>query len=142
MVKRDGSIHVCGGFKVTLNQVAQCNMYPLPKPEDLLATLLGEKYFTKLDLSHVYQQLQLADDSKPFVTINANKGLYQYTCLSFESLAAPSIFQSTMENLFKGISCVVVYLDDILVTGENVEEHLEHLREVLSRIQKAGMRLK
>ena len=47
-----------------------------------------------------------------------------------------------MENLLKGIPRVIVYLDDILVTGENVEEHLEHLCEVLSRIQKAGMRLK
>ena len=47
-----------------------------------------------------------------------------------------------MENLLKGIPCVVVYLNDILVTGENVEEHLEQLHEVLSRIQKAEMRLK
>ena len=47
-----------------------------------------------------------------------------------------------MENLSKEIPRVIVYLDDILVTGENVGEHLEHLREVLSQIQKAGMRLK
>ena len=46
-----------------------------------------------------------------------------------------------MENLLKGIPCVIVYLDDILVTGENVEEHLKHLCEVLSQIQKTGMRL-
>ena len=117
-------------------------MYPLPKPEDLLATLSEGKYCSKLDLSHAYQQLHLADDSKPLVTINTNKGLHQYTHLPFGISAAPSIFQRTMENLLKGIPRVIVYLDDILVTGENVEEHLKHLCEVLSRIQKAGVRLK
>ena len=57
-------------------------------------------------------------------------------------LATLIIFYRTMENLLKEIPRVIVYLDDILVTGENVGEHLEHLREVLSQIQKAGMRLK
>ena len=92
MVKHDGSIRICGDFKITLNQVAQRDMHPLPKPLDLLATLSGRKYFTKLDSSHAYQQLQLADDSKSLVTINTNKGLYQYTCLPFGISVAPSIF--------------------------------------------------
>ena len=80
------------------------------KPEVLLATLSGRKYFTELDLSHAYQQLQLADDLKPLVTINTNKGLYQYTCLPFGISATPSIFQRTRENLLKGILHVIVYL--------------------------------
>ena len=63
---------------------------------------------------------------------------------STSTLLFPLEFQQpqTMENLLKGIPRVVVYIDDILVTGETDEEHLQHLREVLSRLQKAGMRLK
>ena len=117
-------------------------MYPLPKVDDLLATLAGGKTFSKLDLSHAYQQIQLSEESRPLVTINTSKGLYRYTWLPFGISAAPSIFQRTMENLLKGIPQVVVYIDDILVTGKTEAEHLQHLKEVLARLQKAGMRLK
>ena len=46
-----------------------------------------------------------------------------------------------METLLQGIPGVYVYIDDILVTGRT-EEHLEHFKEVLRRLQAAGMRLK
>ena len=78
VVKRDGAIRICGDFKVTVNKVAKRDMYPLPKVEDLLSTLAGGKSFSKLDLSHAYQQLHLSEESKPLVTINTSKGLYQY----------------------------------------------------------------
>ena len=104
-------------------------MYPLPKVEDLLSTLAGGKSFSKLDLSHAYQQLHLSEESKPLVTINTSKGLYQYTRLPFGVSAAPSIFQRTMENLLKGIPNVVTYLDDILVTGKTDAEHLKNLQQ-------------
>ena len=62
-------------YKVTVNQVLDVDQYPLPKPDDLFATLAGGKKFTKLDLSQAYQQLLLDDDSKKFVTINTHRGL-------------------------------------------------------------------
>jgi len=37
---------------------------------------------------------------------------------------------------------VVVYMDDILVTGPSESDHLAALEEVLSRMEKAGFRLK
>ena len=57
------SVRLCGDFKVTVNPVAKLDRYPVPKVEDLFATLSGGKLFTKLDLRHAYQQLLLDDDS-------------------------------------------------------------------------------
>ena len=48
--KQDGSYRLCGDYKVTVNQALEVDQYPLPKPEDLLATLAGGQKFTKLDL--------------------------------------------------------------------------------------------
>ena len=46
-----------------------------------------------------------------------------------------------METVLKGILRVLVYLDDILITGASQEEHMANLKEVLSRLQEAGLRL-
>ena len=62
VVKLDGSIRICGDYEQTVNRVSNCDKYPVPKTEDLLATLNGGQKFSKLDLSQAYQQLTL--DSK------------------------------------------------------------------------------
>ena len=98
ILKPDDSIRICGDYKSTVNQVSKLDSYPIPKVEDLLATLGGEK-FTKLDMSQAYQQLQLDDESKQYTTINTHKGLFQYTRLPYEISSAPGIFQRNMENL-------------------------------------------
>ena len=98
--------------------------------------------FSKLDLSHAYQQLVLDEQSKELVTINTHKGLYRVNRLPFGVSSAPSLFQWIMENLLQGISGVLVYIDNILVTGKTVEDHLANLRAVLTRLEDASVRLK
>ena len=102
--------------------------------EDLFARLAGGKSFTKLDLSQAYQQLPLDDQSKQYVVINTPKGLFRYTRLPY-GISAPGIFQRVMDTILNGIPGVVVYLDDILVTGATAQDHLKSLEEVLKRLQ-------
>ena len=58
VAKRDGSLRICGDYKTTLNQVLKPEVYPLPRIEELFTSLAGGIKFTKLDLSHAYQQLE------------------------------------------------------------------------------------
>ena len=62
-----------------------------------MTSLTGGRKFTKLDLSLVYQQMALTDESKKFLTINTHRGLYQYTRLPFGVASAPAIFQKAMD---------------------------------------------
>ena len=140
--KGDGGIRLCGDYKVTVNPVLKVDQYPLPTPEDLFATLAGGESFTKLDLSQAYQQMELSPESRKYVTVNTHKGLYQYTRLPFGIASAPSLFQQMMEKILQGIPHVVVYVDDILITGRNEEEHLQALRQVFERLREHGIRLK
>ena len=137
--KKNGKLRLCGDFKVILNPVLDVDKYPLPRIDDLLATLSGGKKFTKIDLAHAYQQMLLDDQSKELVTINTHKGLYRYTRLPFGVASAPAMFQRTMDIILQGIPRVICYIDDILITGANEEEHYQNLEEVFRRLQYNGV---
>jgi len=113
VVKPDGSIRICGDYKVTINQAAQTDTYPLPKNgtkiEDLFASLSGGK-FSKVDLDSTYQQILLEEESKKYTTINTHKGLFCYNRLPIGVVSAPSIFQITIENILQGLKYVCVIL--------------------------------
>ena len=49
--KKDGKICLCGDYKVSINPALEVEQYLLSKPDELFATLAGEKQFSKLDLS-------------------------------------------------------------------------------------------
>ena len=94
IVNQDGSIRICGDYKLTVNRVADLESYPLSRIDDLLASLGKGQLFSKLDLANAYLQLE---DSKKFVSISTQKGLYRYNRLPFGVASAPAIFQRTME---------------------------------------------
>ena len=62
-MKSDGRVRICGDYKVTVNQAAKLEKYPLPCIEELFASLAGGKLFTTLDLSHAYIQVPLDEHS-------------------------------------------------------------------------------
>ena len=92
VVESDGSVRVCGNYKLTANKVSKVEMYPLPRIEDLFAALSGGKVFSRLDLSHVYLQVQLYRESQKYLVINTQKGLYAYKWLPFGVSSALAIF--------------------------------------------------
>ena len=100
------------------------------------------KRFTKLDIAHAYQQIPLNEDSRNSVSINTHKGLFRYNRLPFDVHSAPAIFQRAMEGLLGDIPSTVVYIDDILITGEMEEEHLHNIDTVMSQLKEAGLTLR
>ena len=136
---------MCWSRRLTVNGVnpqLDVDQYPLPRPDDIFASLSGGKKFSTLNLSHAYNQLLLDEESRKYVTINTSKGLYQYSRLPFGIASAPAIFQRTMDSILQGIRGVACYIDDIIVTGKSDEEHLEHLEEVLLRLLRHGVHAK
>ena len=141
--KPDGSVRLCGDFKITINPMLQVDQHPLPKPLDLLTILAGGKKFSKIDLSQAYQQMILEPDHRKYTTITTHLGLFQYTRLPFGIASAPAIFQQQMEKILQGIPPkIACYLDDILITGQDDEEHLTILQKVFERLHQWGLRLK
>ena len=141
IVKPSGDLRICGDYSVTINKFSVFEQYPVPTLEELLSKLSGGKRFTKIDLSQAYHQLELTPESRKYTTINTHQGLYQYKRLTYGVSSAVSIFQRTIENVLKDLPGCCVRIDDILISGESDEIHLENLHRVLQRLQKCGLKL-
>ncbi|XP_034780493.2 uncharacterized protein K02A2.6-like [Acipenser ruthenus] len=141
VMKKDGSLRLCGDYRCTVNTAVKSDTYPLPTLAELFASLAGGAIFTKLDLKQAYQQLVLDETSAELLTVNTHKGLFRALRLQFGVSTAVAIFQRFMDTLLAGIPGVKPYLDDILVSGRTQAEHDERLQEVLQRFAHAGLRL-
>ncbi|XP_064085209.1 uncharacterized protein K02A2.6-like [Macrobrachium nipponense] len=138
--KDNGSIRICGNFKVTINRYVENPEHPMPNPDELYQRLNGGKTFSKLDLSQAYQQVELDEESRKYVTINTPLGLYRYTRLPYGVSAAPQLFQSLMDQVLQGVPCGC-NIDDISLTGRTEAEHLHNLEKVLERFHINGLKL-
>ena len=76
ILKCDGSIRLCGDYKLTINRAAIVDPYPLPRIEDILSSIGNAKVFSKLDLANAYLQLALHEESKAYVTFSTHRGLF------------------------------------------------------------------
>ena len=139
MPKADRTVRLCGDYKVSLNPALEVDKYPLPNLEDMLASLADGSVFSKLDLSTAYLQLEVSPESKPLLTINTHRGLYQYQRLNYGVASAPAIFQETMDKILHGLEKVC---SDILISSNSKEEHLILLKEVLRRLEVHGIKIR
>jgi hypothetical protein len=73
----------------------------------------------------------------PKTAFTSRYGLYEFTVMSFGLTNAPAYFMYLMNKVFMEYldKFVVVFIDDILVFSRNEEEHEEHLRLVLQKLQ-------
>lgn len=143
VLKADGkSVRICGDYKLGVNPAVMTTQYPLPKVEDIFASLQGGVKFSKLDFREAYNQLLVDKETSKLLVINTHRGLFAYNRLAFGVSSAPALFQRRMEETLQGIPGTSVYLDDVLVTGKTDAEHLENLRKVLQKVKDSGLKLK
>ena len=108
----------------------------------MFSTLANGESYTKLNLARAYKQMKVRKECWPLLTINTHCGLFQYTRLPFGITSAPSLWQRAMAQVLSGLSGVVCYIDDILVTRHTRAEHATNLHAVLQRMGEYGLRLK
>ena len=113
----------------------------MPRIDDLFASLSNCKVFCVLDLTGAYQQLKVSDASREYLTINTFKGLFRYKTLCFGVSSAPAIFQSVMDQILNGIEKVAVYLDDIIIGGNTIDETKDKLKRVLEKLNTYNVRI-
>lgn len=142
--KKDGSLRYCIDYR-RLNEVTHKDSYPLPNMEDCIDSLGGAKYFSTVDLSAGYWQVQLDEDAKDKSSFyGVGGGLWRFTVMPFGLCNAPATFERLMEKVLEQLQWQIClcYLDDILIFSRTVTEHFARIRMVLDRMRDAGLRLK
>jgi transposase InsO family protein len=99
-------------------------------------------YATSLDLNMGYYHIELSPNSSELCTIVLPWGKYEYLRLPMGLCNSPDIFQEKMSELMYDLEYVRTYLDDILcITNSTWEDHLNKLDKVLTRLEKAGLKV-
>ena len=131
-----GSLCMCVDYKA-LNKVTVKNKYPVPLIQDLFDKLCKATYFTKLDLRLGYWQVRIAEGDEPKTTCVTRYGSYEFLVMPFGLTNSLATFCNLMNVVFYEFvdRFVVVYLDDMVVYSESLDNHLKHLRKVLSKLR-------
>lgn len=136
--KPDKSLRLCLDPQ-QLNKHIERETYLIPSPEEIYNNLAGKSYFTVLDLKDGFFQIVLDDEDK-LCTFGSPFGRYRFKRMPFGISSAPEIMQKINNNIFGDIPGVSIYFDDIIVAGENEEEHDRILKMVMDRAKKCNVK--
>ena len=133
--KKDGSFRLCIDYRA-LNKITQKDKYPLPRIDELLDNMSGAQWFSKIDLQQGYHQIRVKKEHVPRTAFQTRYGSFQFKVLPFGLCNAPATFQRTMNNLLAPCrEFAEVYIDDIIIHSRTLEEHVQHVREVLTLLR-------
>lgn len=126
-----------------LNDVTVGDSFPIPVISEILDALGKSKYFSTIDCASGFHQVPVRKEDQPKTAFSTREGHFQYRRMPFGLKGAPATFQRLMTTVLSGIQGIkcLVYLDDVVVFGENLSTHNERLREVLNRMRKYNMKL-
>jgi hypothetical protein len=127
-----------------VNAITVKDRYPLPHIEDLLNSMHGSCWFTKLDLAAGYDQICIATADRQKTAFTTKFGLYDWRVLPCGLANAPSQFIRMMNSILEPMKrkFIVVDIDDIMIHSRTLAEHVVHVREVLTLLREHGLKAK
>jgi hypothetical protein len=132
VLKNDGTLRVCVGCCV-VNNITVKYRHPIPRLDDMLDELHGSCILSKINLKSGYHQIRMKKGFEWKTAFKTKHGLYEWLVMSFELTNVPSTFIHLVNRVLHAfIGKFVVYFDEILIYIKNLNEHLDHLRNVLS----------
>ena len=115
------------------------DQYPVRQLTDFTSELHGKSIFSKIDLLKGYHQIPVVDGDVCKTAVTTPFGLYIFPRTPFGLKNAGQDFQRLMDEILGDIPRVFVYIDDILIASENLEQHLEDLDVVFKTLAANGM---
>ena len=140
--KKDGTLGLCIDYR-KLNSKTIPDSQPIPKVQDILNSLGGNRWFSTLDMSKAYHQGFIHETSRPFTAFATLWSLLEWIRIPFGLMNAPPVFQRYMNECLAGLRDVICipYLDDVLAYSKSFDDHLKDVQIVLKRFHEHGIKL-
>ncbi|KAH9270988.1 hypothetical protein BASA83_006738 [Batrachochytrium salamandrivorans] len=131
-VKQKDKLRLCMDYR-GLNKQTVKDRNPISLISEMLRTLSSGNIFTTLDIRGAYNLLRIKEGDELKTAFITKYGQFEFLVMPFGLANAPAQFQRMMNSLFRHMisKSVLVYLDDIVVYSDNLEDHKEHVRQVL-----------
>jgi len=134
--KKDGTVRICFDGRKINKMIEPDYLAPLPVNE-LLMKCGNAAVFSTLDLTSSYWQIPLNKESRKYVSFIYRDKTYSYRVCPFGLKTSQAALVRAVGNIIgEARSFTLYYVDDFLVYSSSVEEHIKHLRCVLSIFKK------
>lgn len=131
--KKDGTLRMCVDFR-SLNKLVIRDNFPMPVMEEQIEMLQGKVFFTQLDLKNAFYHVQVKEECTKYLSFVTPNGQFEFLRMPFGFCNAPSTFMRYINAIFRGLietGKIIIYMDDLLIATETVEENLSILKEIL-----------
>ena len=143
VIKKDGSIRFCCDWR-KLNAVTKKDRMPLPRVDDTIDRLSNSQFFTKLDFTSGYFQMELDEDAIEKSAFVTPDGHFEWTVMGMGLCNAPASFVRMVSKVLGSLlwtNCLA-YLDDVVIFSPDYDKHLLDIEQVLTKLRNAGLKLK
>ena len=114
---------------------------PLPRQDEIIEMLAKAVIRGKIDLCNAFYQIPVHPDDIHKTAFKTPFGLYEWVVMPQGLCNAPATFQKFMNFVLRkyiGRFCSV-YIDDISIWSDSIEEHEEHVKLILEALREAGI---
>lgn len=122
-----------------LNLLLEDDRFPIPCIRDIFGALTGAQIFTTLDLKAAYHRFQIHPEDQHKTAFTWNNVQWMFQGAPFGLKVLTSKFQRVMGIVLGGLSYVLMFVDDIIVFSQHIEDHAMHVIDVIRRLTKAGL---
>ena len=140
--KKDGRLRFAVDYR-HLNVLTTIPAYPMPRVDTCIDSLGNSAWFSTMDLRSAFWQVKQSEKDAPKTAFITRTGCYQFTRLAFGLSGSPGLFQRLADLIFSGLTwdALLVFLDDIIIFGRTVEEHLHRIEQVFQRLSQANLKI-
>ena len=92
-----------------------------------------------IDLSQAYHRLPVHESDQPLTTFMHDGHQYMFKKAPFGLKLLSSLFQRGMSRILGDLPFVLNYIDDVVIFSKTREEHAEHVKIVIERLNAAKL---
>jgi hypothetical protein len=133
--KSSGDIRICVDARM-INQYTIADHERNPPMNELSQRFHGAKFFTSLDLSSAYLQIELHEDSRKYTASMLETTVYQFKRVPYGFKNPLPAFVRAIKASLSGndLENMVSYVDDLLIHSPTMADHIRHLDTVLGKL--------